>query len=107
MNAPTKFWAPRLVKLTAIGNPEVAGGAPQSTFIDPNLISLIYRSLSSWVAQRVGGIRQGKPFELIECTAVWLRQGPPHNVLVLESPEEVALRRDRALEVPTELRGIE
>ena len=90
-----KVWSPKMVKLTSIGNREIANGAPQPVYVDPYCIALIVRSIGSW-----GIINEGPKNESIECTTVWLRGGGPSNVLVVESPEEVAQRRDRVLEVP-------
>lgn len=101
MTVQQKNWSPRMVKLTAIGNREVSHGEPTATYVDPYYIALAVRSIGSWNVM----YSQGRN-EPTECTTVWLRDGCPANILVLESPEEVALLRDRALEVPVQLHEI-
>lgn len=93
-----KYWCPKLIELTAIPHPDVAVGVPQTVFVDPTTISLVYRGMSCW--NKTDGSPAVAP---IECTLVWLRGGGPSNIPVTESPTEVAQRRDRALEVPVEL----
>lgn len=93
-----KAWSPKMVRLTSIGNREIANGAPQPVYIDPYCITLVVRGIGSW------NVADGNPKnESIECTTVWLRGGEPTSILVVESPKEVALLRDRALEVPVAL----
>lgn len=91
-----KFWSPRMIKLTAIGNHEVADGQPQPVFVNPQAIYLAVRSCGAWTVAPLG---QENP--RMECTTVWLSNGG--NILVTETPTEVAQRRDRALDVPVGL----
>ena len=98
INVEQKQWSPRMMRLTAISNREVAGGAPQPVFVDPYCVALAVRSMGFWNV--IDGPQNGR----IECTTVWLRGGGPANVLVVETPTEVALIRDRALEVPVDLK---
>lgn len=94
-----KSWSPRMVKLTSIGNHEVNGGKPTATYVDPYCVALAVRSIGAWSVQIEGSEQNPR----VECTIVWLRGGGTANILVVETPEEVALLRDRALEVPVTL----
>lgn len=95
-------WSPRMLQLTAISSREVDYGTPQKVYVDPYCIALAVRSVGSWSVQD-----GGEPNPRIECTTVWLRGGGPQNILVVESPEEVALRRDRALEIPVQFMEVD
>lgn len=94
-----KFWSPRMIKLTAIGNYEVAGGVPQSVFVNPQAIFLAVRSRGAWTVDPAE-----QPNPRVECTTVWLQNGG--SILVCESPAEVSMRRDRALEVPVDVKTV-
>ncbi len=100
-----KFWVPRMVELTGVGNLEVDNGMPNKIYIDARHIALIYRTIGSWYSQE--GENAGKQQPFVECTAVWLNGGGPTHINVIESPSEVALRRDRAMEVPVQLDGVD
>ena len=92
-----KYWSPKLIQLTTLPNPDVVAEV-QTVFVDPTMISLVYRGMSCW------NKADGTPAHLpIECTLVWLRGGGPSNIPVIESLIEVAQRRNLALEVPVEL----
>lgn len=82
---------PPLVKLTQIGgHPEIDGGAPTTAYVDPTIIALVVRGF--------GGFKMpGEKESTVNTshTCIWLQGG--HHLLVLETPEVVALRRDRAL----------
>ena len=89
-------WRPKLIALTAIGNPGVDEGRATICYLHPDVIKLVVRGLSSW---NRGLGDDGKPQEppthpQVECTVVWFDGGA---VPVIEMPEEIARRRDEAL----------
>lgn len=96
-----KYWNPRLIELTQIGGVlELDGGQPTACFVDPRNIGLVSRVMGGFY--KPGTVEF---YSLQPCTMVSM--GVFGNIHVLESPREVALRRDRALELPVQLRGVE
>lgn len=79
VDSETKIWKSPLIKLTLVCNPSVNGNKPTICYIDPQLITHIYAAESQFKDQ---------------CTVVAMCHG---SMLVLESPNEVALLRDRML----------
>ncbi len=90
-----------MVRLTSIGNVEVCNGEPTSVYIDPWCIALVNRAYGAW-----NTCDPNLKNEKITCTTVWLRGAAQANILVLETPEEVAQRRDAALDIPTRLEAV-
>ena len=84
-NLITQSRAP-LIRLTLIPFPELNGGEPTATYVDPAAISAIKRVFSSPKDQ--------PDAEGIECTLI---QCCHYTMIVMESPEVIAMLRDRAL----------
>lgn len=95
-----KYWTPKLLKLTQIGNPEVANGEVTSCFVDPRLIAAVVRAAASFYRS---DSQTREPYPRVECTTIWLSGGGPSHLSVTELPDQIALMRDRALEVPVDL----
>lgn len=84
-------WQPALLKLTYVGHPEVDGGEPTPCYICPQWITSINRQRMKFssIADK------DKTYEIDSCTAVVISA---YQILyVTETPEQVALLRDRAL----------
>ena len=99
LTATQMVWRPKLIRLTQIGNPDFNNGESQSCFIDPGVITAVYRAPAAFS-------KRDKPEERhpsVECTAVFYCHGTLH---VLESPEEVALLREQAYGHKVELKTI-
>ncbi len=103
-----RYWTPKLVELTQIGCPDVADGQPTKCFVvvDARTIGFACLGVGAFNKRNpeMPGALERHPDQ--QCTTVWLNGGGPSHCLVLESPEEVALRRDRALELPVGLKGV-
>lgn len=107
MDLEYRYWTPKLVELTQIGSPDIADGSPTKCFVDARTIGFICHSVGAFNKRNPetpGVVVERHPDQ--PCTTVWLNGGGPTHCLVLESPEEVALRRDRALELPVGLKGV-
>ena len=106
MDFEYRYWTPKLVELTQIGCPDFANGEPTKCFVDARTIGFICRAVGAFNKRHpeVRGVNESHPDQ--QCTTVWLNGGGPTHCLVLETPEEVTLRRDRALEIPVDLRGV-
>ena len=87
-SATQMIWKPALIRLTQVGNPQVNGGAPTPVFLDPNAISYIFVSLTQF------NNLDGSKSEPVTCTNINCCH---YNVAVIESPETVAMMRDRSL----------
>lgn len=89
------MWQPKLIRLTLIANPDIDGGEPTPTFVNPQQISGIRRTASCYA--KVSSY--GKPADQVEyhpriaCTEVHCCH---FTVLVTETPDEVAKLRDEA-----------
>jgi len=91
----TMQWQPALVRLTSIGNPDVAGGAPQPAYVNASAITGIRRVIGSY-ATYASLEAQARPLAMhpgVECTEV---ECCHFRILVTETPHEVARRRDEA-----------
>mgnify|MGYP001569832499 CR=1 FL=1 len=99
-----KYWTPKLIELTQIGCPDFANGETTKCFVDVRLIGFICASIGAFNKRNPETPGDKHPDQ--QCTTIWLTGGGPSHCLVLETPEEVALRRDRALELPVSLKGI-
>ena len=106
MDLEYRHWTPPLIELTQIGCPDFADGQPTKCFVDARTIGLACFSVGSFHKRNpeIPGAVEKHPDQ--QCTTVWLNGGGPSHCLVLETPEEVALRRDRALELPVQLRSV-
>lgn len=83
-------WKPRLLRLTQIGNPDVDDGHPTSCYIDAQAITRISRVVAAFSMRADPQKRHPD----VLCTEVFYCHGAVH---VLETPEQIALMRDRAL----------
>lgn len=88
MTATQMQWQPKLIKLTQVGIPSIDEGQPTAVFINPQHITMICRSR---VTYQVPGEEEkhqtlGTYINMVHATA--------H---VQESPEVVAMLRDKAL----------
>jgi len=81
-------WRPGLIRLTQIASPEIDDGKPTTLYIDPGSIVTIRRSHGAF---NKAGTSESYP--RISCTEVFFCHG---GLLVEESPETVALLRDKA-----------
>lgn len=92
----TMHWTPRLIALTAIGNPDIDGGKPQPCYIDPYSIKLITRGFTSWSKRIEDSGQKPEPpaHPQVECTVIWGQNG---SLPVIESPAEVARLHDIAV----------
>lgn len=87
-------WRPPLLKLTLLPNPDVEDGEAQACFVAPELIQSIAVRVMSWATAATYGQRErayhpARPCTEVVCGSLML--------LVTESPETVAMLRDRAL----------
>lgn len=96
-----KYWSPKLIELTQIGSPDFANGETTACFVNPHNIVFINYGVSSFYKS---GTKDQERHPTVECTTIWLSTGA--HISVVEKPDEVARRRDRALEVPVELRAV-
>lgn len=90
LDVTSMMWQPALLRLTMIGNPDVEGGKPTPCFLTPQSITMIRRAIAAF--PRRDDPAQRHPDA--PCTEVFFCHGAVH---VLESAEEVAMLRDRAL----------
>lgn len=89
LTATQMVWRPKLIRLTQILHPEFKSPKAGICYIDPGAITAVF-------ASDVIFSKQGKPDEKhdpIEATAVFYCHG---TLFVHESPEEVALLREKA-----------
>lgn len=94
-NVTAMQWRAPLIKLTCIGNPDIAGGEPTPTFVAPESISQIRMIKSGYaIADSLLGDPKDRRFHpQVVCTEV----NCCHFILlVTESPETVARLRDQA-----------
>lgn len=94
-NVTAMQWRAPLIRLTMIGNPDVAQGLPTPMFVTAESITAIRRIKSGYaVADSLLGKPEDRRFhEQIECTEVNCCH---FTLLVTESPETVAMLRDQA-----------
>ena len=91
-------WQPSLIKLTQIPNPDLDHGNPPPCFVAPQQIVAIHRGLTSFSKTTNGVVppEGNREFHLaVPVTSVVL--GYSLAYMVLESPETVAMLRDKAL----------
>lgn len=100
MNVTQMHWQPPLVKLTQVANPDHDEGKPTTCFINAQNITQINRAISSFSKINADGTvpsstdkREFHPAQA--CTVVMV--GASQGLQVTESPETVAMLRDRAL----------
>ncbi len=99
-----KYWTPQLIELTQIGCSEFDGGQPTPCFVDPRNIVSIVRGLGGFYLKSSDTLTTQAITPHAPCTAVMVvGSGIVH---VIETPQEVALRRDRALEIPVNLKEV-
>ena len=84
-------WQPALLKLTFAPHPDVDGGEPTPCYVAPQWIIGIGRQALTF--GKVGVTGESHP--AVTCTAVVI--SPSMAYYVTETPEQVALMRDRAL----------
>lgn len=91
------YYQPPLIKLTQIGQPNVAGGQPTECYVDPTLIMLVTSNYGGWNAPTTATEADKEQFIHAhrEHTGIWLRSGG--CVCVEESPAFVHMLRERAL----------
>lgn len=89
-NITQMLWKPKLIRLTQIGNPDVDEGKPTPCFLDPATVTSIVACVAAFATRQ----DQTKRHPDVYCTAVFYCHGTLH---VLETPEQVAVLRDRAL----------
>lgn len=82
-------WKPRLVALTQIAHPDIAGGVGTRCFLNPASIAYIYRF---FIEQKR---KETKESLWTEGTVIVMEIGG--HITVEESPETVAAMRDRSL----------
>lgn len=97
--ATQMYWKPELIRLTQIVHPDMDGGEPTTCFLDPQSILSVNRTMSGF-SKETGdahfydpNLRQYHP--RVACTCVMTTYG--HSLMVTESPETVALLRDKAM----------
>ena len=92
-NITAMQWRAPLIKLTQIGNPDVDGGQPTATYVSAEAIGQIRRLKGAFVTYDsiVEGNRNFHP--AVECTEIHCCH---YTMLVTESPETVAMLRDKA-----------
>ena len=82
------MWRPALLQLTQIGNPDWDNGTPTVCFIDPSAITKLSRVVASFPTRA----DPTKKHPDVSCTEVFYCHGALH---VIESPEEIAMMRDK------------
>lgn len=91
-------WQPPLIKLTQLPNPDHDNGEPTSCYISPQQIILISRGVTSFSKKNQDG---SVPFEKREFypaqESTFVVIGHSLSLQVLETPEMVAMLRDKAL----------
>ena len=87
INTTQMLWKPQLLRLTQVPHPKLDGEVPTACFIDPSMILMIRRTLVTFPE---------KPERFDVCTLVITGVGSSY-LHVMESPEQVATMRDRAL----------
>lgn len=90
MDVTNMMWRSALLRLTQIGNPDVNGGQPTVCYLDPQAITRISVVVAAFSLRA----NPEKRHPDVPCTEIFYCHGTLH---VLESPEEVARMRDRAL----------
>lgn len=98
MTVSQMHWQPALIRLTQIANPDCDEGKATPCFVNPQHITQISRGVTSFTKTINGvvppeGMREYHPAQA--CTFVVISAGL--GLQVVESPEQVALMRDRAL----------
>ena len=97
LTATQMMWQPPMIKLTQVGWPGVDDGKETPLFVNPAAISRINRVLS-WQNNSDGSKSPEKAATEIHCC---------HYVChVIESPETVAIMRDKALGHEAKLKAI-
>jgi hypothetical protein len=79
-------WRPALVALTLMPNPNVDNGVATRAFVDPSAISAVWRAQVK--VENEAQVDQ-QTYTIVHCCH--------YHVVVVETPEQVALLRDRAL----------
>jgi hypothetical protein len=95
MNMTNMQWRAPLLRLTSIGNPDVANGEPSPVFVQPEAITMIrvVRSGYAVAGSLLGKMEDRRFHEQVECTEVNCCH---FMLLVTESPATVAMMRDQA-----------
>ena len=83
-----------MIRLTLIGNPEVDGGGPTTCFVEASAISSIRRTVGGYAKSQSYGKTPLEFHELVACTELHCCH---YTLFVTESPEDVALLRDKAM----------
>ena len=99
VTATQMVWRPKLIKLTMIGNPDWNKGEPSPCYLDPGVITSISKVVASFPIRE----DPSKKHPDVECTAVFFCHGTFH---VLESPEEVAMLREKAYGQEPQIKAI-
>ena len=99
MSVTQMYWQPPLMALTYVAHPDVDDGWPTKCFVAPQLISGIGRQ--SLAFSKTDPQLKGEWHKVCTATAVTLTTNGVYYVK--ETPEEVAMMRDKALgfEPPT------
>lgn len=106
MDVTQMMWRPSLIKLTQIGNPDHSNGMPTPIYIDPTCIQHIRCGRGSFmryeaVTHDIQGNERFHPS--IECT--YLNLHGHTDMLVLETPDEIARLRDEAFGIKSAKTG--
>lgn len=88
-NITQMLWKPPLIRLTYIAHPTVDGGLPTPCFIDPQQISVIRRTDTN--------VRDATDETTIYGPSTLVMISSSLYVHVMESPDTVAMLRDKAL----------
>lgn len=88
VNSQVMQWRPALIRLNLIPRPDVDDGQPTTTYVDPAAISAIWRTNVA-KDKPGGGTESAGCYTLIHCHY--------YNIMVVETPEQVARLRDKAL----------
>lgn len=86
MDVTNMVWRPALIALTLMPRPEVDDGKPTQCFVDPNGISAVWRTNVKHDAEPDA---PGPTYTIVHCCHF--------HLMVVETPAEIALLRDRAL----------
>ena len=91
MSVTNMLWQPAMLALTAIAHPEIDSGVPTQCFVSPDNIAYMYRAK----VKNVQIERPDDPPTFSLCTIVVFKVGG--HISVEESPQAIAVLRDRAL----------